>query len=108
MTVHVGISEAPASADAIHHPLEPLTAAEIEEAVAILRASGRLGEQVRFASISLREPAKETVLSFQPGDPVTREAFIILLDNATNAVHEAVVSLSLGAVTAWRHVPGVQ
>jgi primary-amine oxidase len=108
MTVHVETPEAVAYAVHVRHPLEPLTVAEMQQAVTILRASGKIGERVRFASITLNEPTKEAILNFQPGDPIGREAFIILLDNATNAVYEAVVSLSLGAVTQWRHVPGVQ
>src|SRR5690349_4313380 len=67
-----------------------------------------VAERTRFASITLNEPAKETVLHYQPGDPVAREAFIILLDNATNEVYESIVSLTLGAVTGWRQIPGVQ
>jgi primary-amine oxidase len=108
MTVHVGTPEALAHAVETHHPLEPLTVAEMQQAVTILRASGMVGERTRFASITLHEPAKEVVLNYQTGDPVRREAFIILLDNATNAVYEAVVSLTLGAVTGWRQIPGVQ
>jgi primary-amine oxidase len=108
MTVHVETPETLTHATRTRHPLEPLTVAELQQAVTILRASGKIGERVRFASIALNEPAKAAVLNFQPGDSVAREAFIILLDTATNAVYEAVVSLTLGAVTQWQHVPGVQ
>ena len=61
-----------------NHPLDPLTAPEIENAIAILRAQQSLGEKVRFESITLNEPTKDVVLSFKEGDGVTREAFIVL------------------------------
>ena len=90
------------------HPLEPLTAEEVTAAVHIVRSERNLHERVRFASVVLHEPAKEVVLNFKQGDPITREAFIILLDNTDGATYEAVVSLTEGKVTSWRHVPGVQ
>lgn len=108
MVVDVSIPEATMQSDAVRHPLESLTAVEVEAAAAILRGSGNLGERVRFASITLREPPKETVLHFQPDDPIEREAFIIVLDNETNAVYEAIVSLTRGELISWKHIPGVQ
>ena len=68
MTVQIGMPETQATADAARHPLEPLSAAEIAAAVGIVRASGRLGDRARFASITLHEPSKETVLGFRAGD----------------------------------------
>ena len=59
-----------AVADAIRvaHPLEPLTAEEVGRASDILRAERNLHpEHVRFVSVSLHEPPKETVLAFNPG-----------------------------------------
>ena len=65
----------------ILHPLDPLSAREISAAVAILRTSGKLGSNVRFATVVLQEPAKEVVPNFKAGDPIEREAFAIILDN---------------------------
>ena len=90
------------------HPLEPLTAEEITTAVRILRNEKKLGERVRFASVSLSEPAKEVVLNFKAGDSIAREALIILLDNTTGSTYEAVVSISEGKVVSWQHLPGMQ
>ncbi|EDX86269.1 Copper amine oxidase, enzyme domain protein [Synechococcus sp. PCC 7335] len=92
----------------ISHPLEPLTPDEIEAAVAIVREQKSLNESVRFASVALQEPSKETVLSFQPGDSIERRAFIVLLNNATGRTYEAVVSLNEAEVVSWEHIPGVQ
>ena len=64
------------------HPLEPLNPEEIASAVAIVRASGKLGSKARFVTVVLHEPSKQTVLAYREGDPIEREAFVIILDNA--------------------------
>ncbi|HZO71736.1 MAG TPA: primary-amine oxidase [Ktedonobacteraceae bacterium] len=92
----------------ILHPLDPLVAEEITDAVDIIRTERKLGEHVRFVSVALHEPLKNVVLSFKKGDSITREAFMILLDNSDGSAYEAVVSLTEGKVTSWRHIPGVQ
>lgn len=96
-----------ASASTVH-PLEPLTAAEILAALEILKANQPLSNRVRFISITLHEPPKALVLSYEPGMPFEREAFIIVLDNTTGNTYEAIVSLTRQSVTAWKHIPGVQ
>ncbi|WP_008314860.1 primary-amine oxidase [Leptolyngbya sp. PCC 6406] len=90
------------------HPLEPLTPEEISAAVAILRREKSLGASARFASVTLNEPPKATVLGFKLGDAIEREAFAIVLDNATAQTYEAVISLATGSVKSWQHIPGVQ
>lgn len=93
---------------AAQHPLEPLSADEVAAAVAIVRAERNVGEHYRFACVRLHEPPKALVLSYQPGDPIERNAFLILLDNVTGHTYEAIVSLTQSTVTSWTHVPGVQ
>jgi len=90
------------------HPLEPLSAAEITQAVALVRADARCGPQVRFVSVELHEPPKARVLAYETGDAPPREAFLNLLDRATGAAYEAVASLSEGVLKEWTHIPGVQ
>ena len=90
------------------HPLDPLTAAEIEEAVAILKSKRQLGPRIRFETVVLKEPDKAVVQNFSEGDVIGREAFLVVLDNAEEATYEAVVSLNDRKVTSWKHVPGVQ
>ena len=48
------------------HPLDPLSADEIRQAVAILRRDRGVGPRWRFGSIELREPAKQAVRAFSP------------------------------------------
>ena len=90
------------------HPLEPLSAAEVAAAVAILRREGKVTPTTRFVSVSLHEPPKGLVHAFTGTNPPLRKAFVVLFDNASNACHEAVVSLDGNEVESWRHIPGVQ
>jgi primary-amine oxidase len=92
----------------VNHPLEPLTAEEIELAVRILKDEKQLGERVRFSTVVLNEPEKEEVLNYQPGEIFYREAFIVALDNKSEQTYEAVVSITDKNVKSWEHIPGVQ
>ncbi|MBB5323248.1 primary-amine oxidase [Anoxybacillus tepidamans] len=92
----------------ISHPLEPLTAEEITKVVAILREKKNLSHSVRFVQVVLHEPEKEIVLNYKKGDPINREAFIIVLDNETEKTYEAVVSITNEEVVSWEYIPGVQ
>jgi primary-amine oxidase len=108
MTTTYNLAHASTQSTASRHPLEPLTPEEIARAVAIVRAERNLGKQFRFPAVVLKEPPKSVVLSYQPDDSIEREAFLILLDNATGATYEAIASLTRNAVTSWQHIPGVQ
>lgn len=94
----------------ISHPLEPLSAEEITAAVSIVRSKRQLGPLVRFVSVTLHEPAPEVALNYKPDDPVTREAFMVLLDKSgkSSATYEAIVNITENNVVSWRHIPGVQ
>ena len=93
----------------VTHPLEPLTADEIGQASEIVRSERNFRrDQVRFISVSLHEPPKDSVLGFTSASAVEREAFVILLDRAQGVTYEAIVSLTSGRITAWRHVPDAQ
>jgi primary-amine oxidase len=97
-----------AMAKIVQHPLDPLTPQEIDQAVTLVRQHQALTGSVRFATVMLNEPSKSTALNFNPGDPIQREAFLILLDNVTGYTYEVVVSLTQKMVTTWTHVPHVQ
>jgi primary-amine oxidase len=89
------------------HPLDPLTADEIRTAVAIVKKAQDLGDEARFPLITLREPSKRGVLAFQEGDPIDRDAFVVVL-GGSGATYEALVSLNDEKVRTWRLVPGAQ
>src|SRR2546423_1849241 len=70
-------------------PLDQLSAAELADAVRLLREAKKLGESFRFVSCVLDEPPKPAVLAHRPGRPFPRRAFLVLLDNATGTGYEA-------------------
>ena len=90
------------------HPLDPLSADELLQAVSILRRDRDIGARVRFETVTLREPAKSDVLAYDGSRALPREAFICVLDNDTRRTYEAVVSLSGDCVVSYEHIPGVQ
>jgi primary-amine oxidase len=94
-----------ASIAAHAHPLSPLTAAEIRQAVRIFRDSGHVPETARFSLIALDEPSKEAVLR---GANVPRRAFAVIYDRATNVTGEAVADLTAGRLASWKEIPGAQ
>ena len=65
------------------HPLNPLTPEEIAAAAATVKIQRDLGDRVRFETIVLQEPAKDTVFNFRTGGPIERDAFIVILANDT-------------------------
>lgn len=81
-------------ADAARHPLDPLSKEELAEAVKVLREERKLADSYRFVSCVLLEPDKQVVRDHKPGSPCKRQAFTVLLDNATGTGYEAVVSLT--------------
>ena len=91
---------------AMAHPLDPLSADEITVAVDTLRAAGLADADTRFSLIDLDEPAKASVLAWQPGQSLGRAAFVVA--RRARKVYEGVVDLDGRRVTRWQTVPGVQ
>src|SRR6476660_7555079 len=89
------------------HPLEPLSSAELRQAVELLRSEGKVTGTTRFVSIMLKEPVKGAVHLRPPNLPA-REAYAVLFDNASNSCFEAVLSLSSSSILSWKHIPDVQ
>jgi primary-amine oxidase len=92
----------------ITHPLEPLTAAEVQLAVSLLKDHAKVTPTARFVSVSLKEPDKAFVHRFTGKEPIRREACAVLFDNGTNSCYEAALSLTDKKLLSWKHVPGVQ
>ena len=102
------IDQAGDAADAVTHPLESLTAAEIRAAVATVRADDRLGEHPRFASITLEPPDKDVLATYQPGDPIERLVRLIIVPGQDSTVIESVVDVRSGSVVVWHERPDVR
>jgi primary-amine oxidase len=80
------------------HPLDRLSADEIDTARRIVDEQGLLSPTTRFALLALEEPPKDQVLAFRPGDRIDRRVRVLLLDVATGAVRSVVVSLTRGVI----------
>jgi primary-amine oxidase len=93
---------------AVLHPLDPLTGDEIRAAVAVVRASDRLGRQVLFIRVSLHEPPKSKVLAFRTGDALERQAFVLLRDRLARTTCEVIVSITRRTILSWKDLAGVQ
>jgi len=92
----------------VTHPLEPLTADEVQQTIDLLRQAEKVTPTTRFVSMTLVEPDKASVHAHNGAVELPRSAKAILFDNDTNSCFEAVVSLSQARVVSCRHVPGVQ
>ena len=88
------------------HPLDPLTADEYVQAVEILRAAGHVDDEARFPSLELHDPAKASVLAWNPGDDVERAAFAVVKQGSQT--FEAIVDLLNASVVSWTEIDGVQ
>jgi len=80
------------------HPLQRLSAEEIEAARALFDSSGLVTPTTRFALLGLEEPSKQTVFEFSSGDPLDRRVRAVLLDVATGSSRIVVASLSRGEI----------
>ena len=88
-------------------PLNPLTPAEIEATVQVLRDAGRLREGLRFTEIALKPPPKEQVWAFAlqgKAVSVPREASFVILDG--KKVIEGAVDLGAKKLLDWKEVEG--
>ena len=102
------IGESAAESTATGHPLDPLTAEELRQAVAVLRREKGVDENWRFASIELKEPAKRDLKAYTPGDLIARQALVVCWNRERGEAYKAVVSLTDDRVVAWEHRPGEQ
>jgi primary-amine oxidase len=92
------VAEEKASSTVASHPLDPMTADEVDAVRAILDRAGLLGEAVRFAFLGPEEPGKAAVLGFAPGDALNRRFRVVLLDLADGTSRDVVVSATHGTV----------
>ena len=90
------------------HPLEPITGEEIRVAVAAVRATGRLDERARFATITLEPPTKEVLAAHRPGHPVRRLVRLVIVPGQDSSVIEALVDGSSGEIVSWEPRPDVR
>ncbi len=90
------------------HPLDHLTAEEIQTAARVLRAAAQFPQGALFSTIVLKEPSKAEVVRYKSGSTVSRQAFSVILDRKQNRTFEAVVDLKMERVLSLGEVKGVQ
>jgi len=101
--VSVMLTEAPKQP--VAHPLDPLTPAEIAAARQILVDAGLMGESVRVPMLLPHEATKPERAAWSPGAAIDRRVEATLLDTATGAATEVIVSVTRGEVVSTQHVP---
>ena len=99
------LSKSPTSS---RHPLDPLTFEEINLSSSLVKEQAHLGRELLFETIMLIEPPKSEVITFVPGDPITRDVFVVVLNYKTERLYELEISLDLKKITRCEHIPGVQ
>jgi primary-amine oxidase len=87
------------------HPLDPLSAAEIGQAAALVREGHARGDGWRFASIDLIEPPKAGLAAGTPGP---RRALAIVWNRGDGQTFECTVDLDAGRLEGVEARPGVQ
>ncbi|MGA2520925.1 MAG: primary-amine oxidase [Acidimicrobiales bacterium] len=89
------------------HPLAPLTAGEIEAAVAMARAHPRFTDAARFAYIGLAWPTKDDVRAWVPGTPDTRTVRMMVVTGPDAHVLEMLATPATGALSV-ADAPGMR
>ncbi|QPC41414.1 hypothetical protein HW532_00860 [Kaustia mangrovi] len=88
------------------HPMDALTYDEVNRTVALLREAGLADDGTRFPVITLKEMPKAEVLAWEPGEPFTRTAFVVMREDGETS--EAVVDLTGGRIVSHEARPGAQ
>ena len=95
-----------AKAQTTKHPLDDLTAQEYWTTYEVLQASAKVDAQTRYPLIQLKEPPKEEVLAWKPGQPMRREALVVVKKGLQT--FEAVVDVNGKKLVSWTEIKGVQ
>ena len=80
------------------HPMDPLEDFEIMAAADILQNAGAALPDAIFQSIDLREPAKDVVLGFHAGDPLTTRSATVYFRQKRKS-YRSIVNLTDGTFT---------
>jgi len=91
---------------AFAHPLDALTADELDKTVRVLREAKLVDDSGRFGIIHLQEPSKVEVLAWHPGVELHRLAHVNLRQK--RRLFEGVVDVTAGTVARWNEVKNQQ
>ena len=84
------------------HPLEPLAASEVMQAVSLLKAVPCFTPTTRIISIMLREPNKTAVYEWNETEEGVRAADAVLFDNSRNAAFTVWLDITANAIVECR------
>jgi primary-amine oxidase len=96
----------PLAAQKVEHPLDPLNFQEFWTVLEILRDAGHLDDETRLSIVNLREPPKDLVWNWTPGNSFPREAAAVVRQGAET--HEALVDVKNRKLLAWNKVADAQ
>ncbi len=91
---------------AVTHPLQPLTAAELRAAIAVIKAT--YGDAILFETIELMEPDKAFLASWTGGQPFPRAARANVFRTDEAGVWRLTLSLDASQVLTERFVAGAR
>ena len=86
------------------HPLEPISADEINIAVDLCRSYAGFDENALFVNISLVEPEKEFVRNYKQGDDCPRMLKIKGIDSNEDGGFVAIVDLKVNKIDSLNRV----
>jgi primary-amine oxidase len=102
----VGFAPSRAAAQKVEHPLDPLSFQEFWTVLEVLRDARHLDDKTRFSGVNLREPAKDFVWSWSPGQDFPRQAAAVVRQEAET--HEALVDLKQRKLVSWTRLADAQ
>ena len=101
------LAPAPLFAQSTTHPLDGLATAEYWSVYDALQSAGHLTPETKFTSVLLHPPSKATVLAWKPGQPVPREADVVLLRDS-KTTYTARVDIAARRVVEFGELKGGQ
>ena len=90
------------------HPLDPLSAEEIDLAREIVKSHFEKDSAIRFPSLVLAEPTKTEVENFSDTNFLNREVLAVIILTEKRTSHELRISLSKGEVIKSRDLKNEQ
>lgn len=90
------------------HPLDAIGAGELVAAVEAVRATGRLADSARFASVTPCEPGLEEMSRFEAGGGFERLMRVVVVPGPEASLVEAVVEPSTGTLRSWMELEDVR
>jgi primary-amine oxidase len=100
------LAPSPLLAQVVTHPLDGLATAEYWTVYDALQSAGHLTPETKFTSVLLRPPAKAAVLAWKPGQPLPREADLVLLREGRT--YTARVDIAAKRIVEFGELKGAQ